>query len=130
MSIEENIGRAVELLEELVTLARSTGGAAVEDTNEEEEVEQPKAGKRGRGRPPKNAEPETEVTLDDVRAELKAYMDTKGTPALKVLLAKYKVKKATDLDEKFYAKIVAEAKKELAEDGNEEEGEDEGEELV
>ena len=103
-TIEDQLARMIELLEQI---AAGGGEEEAEEAAEEEEVAQPAKNKKDKKG--KKAKDEEEPTLDDARATLKAYLDATSSADLKKLLAKFKVKKLSDLDESKYGDIIAAA---------------------
>lgn len=100
----------LEAIKELTaTLKETIAIAKGAPAGNEEEEEAPAPEKKRRTRNSKKGADEDEVTLDDVRAALKALIDAGDNETVKKLLKKHGGAKLGDIDPKKYAALKADA---------------------
>jgi len=119
MSIEKALAELTAAInantEAVRELLANTGDEApapkTKPTKTEPAADEPK---RGRGRPPKNAEAKAPaVTLEDVKAKLREHMAAFGQDATKELLAEFNAAKIDALKPAQYSEVIAQATAEL-----------------
>ena len=119
-SIDENLGRIAAALEALLAERGyvPTGPTTVE-LDEEEETPTPKKKKKDKrkktqvGKPDKKKDDDAELTLPDVRAELKILQETVNQAAVKSLLKQYGASTLGQLAEKKYQRVIDDAREQV-----------------
>jgi hypothetical protein len=101
----EAIKELTATLQETITIARGESG----ESGEEEEAAAPAAPEKKTRRTRKGKTEEDEVSLDDVRAALKALIDAGDNETVKKLLKKHGGAKLGDIDASKYAALKADA---------------------
>jgi hypothetical protein len=104
MTIEAKLDRVIELLEQLATALPAAEQEATE-IEEPTPAPTPAKGKGKAGKTKPAAAPA--VTLDNVRARLKTYLDDHGKGELKALLSRFGLEKLSGADPDQYAGIIA-----------------------
>jgi hypothetical protein len=114
-TINENLGRIAAALEALLAERGyvPTGPTTVEDPDDDDDAPTPKK-KKGKkttvGKTDKKKGDDTELTLPDVRAELKILQETINQAAVKSLLKSYGASTLGQLSEKKYQRVIDDAK--------------------
>jgi hypothetical protein len=115
-SIDTNLGRIAAALEALLAERGyvPTGPTTVEDPDDDEEPTPTPKKKKGKkttvGKTDKKKGDDTELTLPDVRAELKILQETINQAAVKSLLKSYGASTLGQLSEKKYQRVIDDAK--------------------
>lgn len=118
-NVEIHLGRIADALEALLAERGyvPTGPTTVEHDDDDDEPPAPKKKKKGKkttvGKTDKKKDDDTELTLPDVRAELKILQETVNQAAVKSLLKSYGASTLGQLSEKKYQRVIDDAREQV-----------------